>query len=473
MHRSESKGTIRPHSSRLERDRQGNGMPARSFSMEFGALNSKMPVGAQLEKENPFTPSRQLHNSPPTIQISLSDVKEKEEETEITDRNSRSRTSRHKRVKYASAEKPFRDNLTEEEENYLLSRIDAALQRDRPDVRVTKVLQEKRHQLLRRKRERKLALGSKLPAQPTVSAPVSAISSSSVALSMSVDEQIESAPLSVPTHIRQQLEHWRLSQQEQKKTETDITASSHPERQHADINADADAYAEAMTRANFRDRRAIPVPRSHQAVVDTGVSNDHHYYEAEVEKEEVLEVLEVDRAACDCCGRQFAVERLNVHQRVCRQQKQKEARSKKKRPTKAAPTRATADSLQKEEAVRQLKEKTKLKWRQQHQQFIHTIRSAKADSSGERPPLEGVTSSDMGMGMGMESVDDRIACPHCSRKFAEDALERHAKVCERLSQKNSRSRGGDASDKDKRKGETRSTRASSVLYRGNRSQRVK
>jgi len=81
----------------------------------------------------------------------------------------------------------------------------------------------------------------------------------------------------------------------------------------------------------------------------------------------------------------------------------------------------------KEEAVKRKKahEKT-AKWKEKSEQFRNAIQQARACGEAEKkglPMPEAVPTN--------PSLDDRVECPHCLRKFNEDVAERHIPKCER------------------------------------------
>lgn len=79
----------------------------------------------------------------------------------------------------------------------------------------------------------------------------------------------------------------------------------------------------------------------------------------------------------------------------------------------------------KEEAAKRKKAHEKAQqWKQKSEQFRNAISQARACGEAEKKglPMPAAAPSD-------PSLDDRIECPHCNRKFNEDVAERHIPKC--------------------------------------------
>ncbi|XP_018429838.1 PREDICTED: zinc finger C2HC domain-containing protein 1C [Nanorana parkeri] len=135
-----------------------------------------------------------------------------------------------------------------------------------------------------------------------------------------------------------------------------------------------------------------------------------------------------DLVPCQLCGRSFMVHRLEKHTQVC----QKMMNSKRK-VFDSSKARAKGTDLE-----QFLHTKGKLKdpppqvkrssWRQKHESFMRTIRQARlvqdvvsrgGKASDVPPPPP-------------EENPDYITCPHCNRRFAPPATERHIPKCETI-----------------------------------------
>ncbi|CAH7317266.1 Zc2hc1b [Phodopus roborovskii] len=123
---------------------------------------------------------------------------------------------------------------------------------------------------------------------------------------------------------------------------------------------------------------------------------------------------------CEVCGRCFAADVLERHEPICKKlfnKKRKPFNSLKQRlqgtdiPTVSKPPQTKAQPMKKSN------------WRQQHEDFINAIRSAKQCTLAIRegrplPPPSPPTIN-----------PDYIQCPYCMRRFNEMAAQRHINFC--------------------------------------------
>ncbi|KAF4522236.1 hypothetical protein B566_EDAN009080 [Ephemera danica] len=142
-------------------------------------------------------------------------------------------------------------------------------------------------------------------------------------------------------------------------------------------------------------------------------------------------------AECSMCGRRFNEERIGKHEDICRKTKTKkrkvfdpvkmrvqgtevEAYFKKtgKKPG-AAPTLLARKPPSAAAADK------KSNWRKKHEEFISSIRDAK---KVQQHLAAGGKVSDLPPPKPMDT-SDYVQCPHCNRKFAEGAAERHIPRC--------------------------------------------
>ena len=116
------------------------------------------------------------------------------------------------------------------------------------------------------------------------------------------------------------------------------------------------------------------------------------------------------RVECSHCGRHFLEARLARHQAVCQGRKKA-----KVQPAKLQQSEAQQEAQQ-SEALRRAKQlKHNLA---QSEALRQAIKSAR--TPGDPPaPAE-------------EAPDDRVECPHCSRRFAPGPAERHIAKCEEI-----------------------------------------
>ncbi|XP_032839048.2 zinc finger C2HC domain-containing protein 1B, partial [Tyto alba] len=141
-----------------------------------------------------------------------------------------------------------------------------------------------------------------------------------------------------------------------------------------------------------------------------------------------------DLVPCTTCGRQFAQDVLLRHDPIC-----KKVFNKKRKPFSSLKQRLQGTDITVKKQPPQKKQPgKKSNWRQQHEDFINTIRSAKqvtkALKEGRPLPLPHQASIQMTAvqykQQDTSSFLDYIQCPHCSRRFNEAAAQRHIKFCE-------------------------------------------
>jgi len=147
-----------------------------------------------------------------------------------------------------------------------------------------------------------------------------------------------------------------------------------------------------------------------------------------------------DLESCKNCGRNFASDRIEKHEEICfktSKKKRKTFDSTKKRVEgtdaatfvlntkkgKAAASRSKAPSTQGAGSGGK-----KSDWRKKRQEFIETLRAAKA---AQRHLAAGGKLSDLPPPPPMDT-SDYVQCPHCNRKFNEAAADRHIPKCKNI-----------------------------------------
>ncbi|XP_056674876.1 zinc finger C2HC domain-containing protein 1B isoform X2 [Monodelphis domestica] len=123
---------------------------------------------------------------------------------------------------------------------------------------------------------------------------------------------------------------------------------------------------------------------------------------------------------CDVCGRSFAPDVLERHGPIC-----KRLFNKKRKPFNSLKQRLQGTDIFMVRRSPQTKVPTvkKSNWRQQHEDFINAIRSAKQCTIAikEGRPLPPPPPPSIN--------PDYIQCPYCNRRFNETAAERHINFC--------------------------------------------
>ncbi|XP_019600004.2 zinc finger C2HC domain-containing protein 1B [Rhinolophus sinicus] len=123
---------------------------------------------------------------------------------------------------------------------------------------------------------------------------------------------------------------------------------------------------------------------------------------------------------CEVCGRRFAADVLERHGPICRK-----LFSKKRKPFNSLKQRLQGTDIPTVRNAPQSKPPPvrKANWRQQHEDFINAIRSAKqctlAIKEGQPLPPPPAPSIN----------PDYIQCPYCMRRFNENAANRHINFC--------------------------------------------
>lgn len=142
------------------------------------------------------------------------------------------------------------------------------------------------------------------------------------------------------------------------------------------------------------------------------------------------EVVKEERRACAHCGRKFNIKALSRHEPRCKTQQAKNKERKRKKYNMVAKrldgTAMTSEDKQiVKEALRNKnkpdKKKKKNNWKAQSAQLRQVMGAGKPggdDGFEVAPP-----------------PDDRVECPHCSRKFNETAAERHIPKCANIRSK--------------------------------------
>ncbi|PNI86919.1 ZC2HC1B isoform 1 [Pan troglodytes] len=123
---------------------------------------------------------------------------------------------------------------------------------------------------------------------------------------------------------------------------------------------------------------------------------------------------------CEVCGRRFAADVLERHGPIC-----KKLFNRKRKPFSSLKQRLQGTDIPTVKKTPQSKSPPvrKSNWRQQHEDFINAIRSAKqcmlAIKEGRPLPPPPPPSLN----------PDYIQCPYCMRRFNESAAERHTNFC--------------------------------------------
>ncbi|WAR18287.1 ZC21C-like protein [Mya arenaria] len=229
---------------------------------------------------------------------------------------------------------------------------------------------------------------------------------------------------------REQAEHRRrLEAEKQRMRKT--PASSHA-REYEDYNQYEDEYDHheptpppqprpANIRKSVPAKRPPPKQNNPSPDFISGGA-DVSLYEQAIQQEGAFESLGKLKA-CYNCGRKFAVDRLEKHEKACKNvTKKRKVLDSSKLRTRGTEMEQYVARAGKKRAVEKPKSKN---WRQQHESFIEAIRYAKKVTQIEK---EGGNVADLPPPPRLENPD-YVQCPHCTRKFNVSAAERHIPHC--------------------------------------------
>eukprot|EP00930_Biecheleria_cincta_P085767 TRINITY_DN75133_c0_g1_i1.p1 TRINITY_DN75133_c0_g1~~TRINITY_DN75133_c0_g1_i1.p1 ORF type:complete len:481 (-),score=80.96 TRINITY_DN75133_c0_g1_i1:47-1489(-) len=155
-------------------------------------------------------------------------------------------------------------------------------------------------------------------------------------------------------------------------------------------------------------------------------------------------MTEDGRMRCVYCGRYFTQDRIDKHQGICGNLKNARPKGVDGQPTQTAakvfdakaartgsgPAYVSPEQYEKRQERRaqeirkeQEQRKAKSTWRHQHQQFLDAARAGRGEEEDE--PAQQLASRSSSR----PHNDGKIPCPHCERRFAPDAAERHIPIC--------------------------------------------
>ncbi|KFP37338.1 Zinc finger C2HC domain-containing protein 1C, partial [Chlamydotis macqueenii] len=117
---------------------------------------------------------------------------------------------------------------------------------------------------------------------------------------------------------------------------------------------------------------------------------------------------------CSFCGRKFICSRLEKHTSICGKNQSSKRKAFDSSKARARGTELEQYQLQKDPGVPQKNPPRKSNWREKEQVLS---RGGKTSDLPPLPPIEN---------------PDYVACPHCSRRFAPRAAERHIPKCKTI-----------------------------------------
>ncbi|KAI9357975.1 hypothetical protein DFJ73DRAFT_175584 [Zopfochytrium polystomum] len=143
---------------------------------------------------------------------------------------------------------------------------------------------------------------------------------------------------------------------------------------------------------------------------------------------------------CRCCGRRFALDRIEKHEGVCtRANSAADGQTQTKKKYDPAAARRHGTELEGFQSGRksatELKriqdaERAKHAWKEKHEELIQSLRAAK---HLQQHLARGGKATDIPVPP--PSRPNGVQCPSCLRMFNENSIEKHQEICERLKAK--------------------------------------
>ncbi|XP_028405054.1 uncharacterized protein LOC114527562 [Dendronephthya gigantea] len=127
---------------------------------------------------------------------------------------------------------------------------------------------------------------------------------------------------------------------------------------------------------------------------------------------------------CFKCGRTFAADRVEKHQAICNNAKQRKVFNSSKHRTEGTEA-ASFNRPGRASSKAQIQPKSKSNWRKNHEDFIRAIRDAKKVQDHVK---KGGKVSDLPPPPPSENPD-YVYCKHCTRRFAPETAARHIPKC--------------------------------------------
>lgn len=138
---------------------------------------------------------------------------------------------------------------------------------------------------------------------------------------------------------------------------------------------------------------------------------------------------------CEMCGRKFNEKAYKIHSKICKkvfvdERKKFDGAKARWEGTEALKIAENAEKAAKKDpkaaAAAAAKDGKKAKWKQQSDQLRAAMKASREIAEAQK---RGEDVSKLKFVATAEEDDDRVACPHCGRKFAEKAAERHIPHC--------------------------------------------
>merc|ERR1712176_1742328 len=135
--------------------------------------------------------------------------------------------------------------------------------------------------------------------------------------------------------------------------------------------------------------------------------------------------------ACAQCGRKFAPAALARHTKICAKvfgQKRKAFKAQTVDDEAKKAARSTDQAAVEKELARK-RALAKKKWKAQSALLRNAVRTSKQIEDAIK---QGKSLNDLPQMPSIPIEDDRVPCPHCGRKFAEETAKRHIPKCQNM-----------------------------------------
>eukprot|EP01012_Entosiphon_sulcatum_P044005 TRINITY_DN584_c0_g1_i1.p1 TRINITY_DN584_c0_g1~~TRINITY_DN584_c0_g1_i1.p1 ORF type:complete len:638 (+),score=65.52 TRINITY_DN584_c0_g1_i1:1565-3478(+) len=172
----------------------------------------------------------------------------------------------------------------------------------------------------------------------------------------------------------------------------------------------------------LRNRAAKQKPSS-EAQDEEKEENEDPTPHAEYNLDNIPEPDSQDLVPCSNCGRKFAAARLPKHEQACTGQKKRKTFNSYKNRIQGTEMVGFQQAAHDEKKATQAPKTGK--WLEQHKQLQEALKTAKQIAKIQK---EGGNLADLPPPPPSENPD-YVQCPHCSRRFAPHAAERHIPSC--------------------------------------------
>jgi len=171
-------------------------------------------------------------------------------------------------------------------------------------------------------------------------------------------------------------------------------------------------------------KRTTKVNKSMNSSYNKHAASANAFIDKLSELEGVTEVVEQQRIECRGCGRKFIRSALERHAKICKKVFQtKRKKFNIDRVDKDAKNAQNSGGCD-ENKLKKMRKKKKQSWKAKSGMLRDAIRASKGYDHAVK---NGLPTNNIPYQS--STYDDRVECPHCNRKFNEQAAERHIPKC--------------------------------------------